>query len=431
MIRSILLILILLSFSANASSSVDKKINTNKKILKNKSKQKTKTKLEIKKLAKQINSANTNLSNLENKIIKLEKKITTEQKKLKQSKKKLKTLQVKSGNILDLKEKVQNNIIDTLINNYSSSIAIELASKSSIEQIVNSNIYRLLSQDSKLQLKELDTQYNQLLENQKSNQNLISKLNKFIKKDQKNKVKLSQLTKKHNKTISKLKIKHKLYQKELKKIATKQRDLTNLLGKLNIIKKDEIKKAKESRKKWLAKLKKKQQKSQKITKKKSNKKDTSIQTVKNFNKDIKMNVRSIGSSSSGIRTTKYRGRKTIAPLKQYKIIKKFGNSYDKVYKIKFFNDSITLKTKNSNAKVLSILSGKVVYSKKDSQLLDNVVIVQHKNNLHTIYSHLDKIAPTIRKGKWVKKGSVLGRVNVTLVFQATKNSKYINPKELF
>ncbi len=64
-------------------------------------------------------------------------------------------------------------------------------------------------------------------------------------------------------------------------------------------------------------------------------------------------------------------------------------------------------------------------------MLENVVIVQHSNGLHTIYSHLDEIAPTLKVGKWIKKGYVIGRVSDTLNFQATKNSYHVNPKDLF
>ncbi len=90
-----------------------------------------------------------------------------------------------------------------------------------------------------------------------------------------------------------------------------------------------------------------------------------------------------------------------------------------------------MKPKKANSKVYNVLKGKIVYAKKNSGTLENVVIVQHKNGLHTIYSHLDQIAPTLKTGKWIKKGFVVGRVSNTLMFQATKNNKYINPKDLF
>jgi len=77
------------------------------------------------------------------------------------------------------------------------------------------------------------------------------------------------------------------------------------------------------------------------------------------------------------------------------------------------------------------LNGKVVYAKKNAGMLDNVVIIQHENGLHTIYSHLDEISPTLVVGKWIKQGYVVGRVNNTLMFQATKDSSHIDPKDLF
>lgn len=415
--------LLLLSSSTFAATSIDNKISLNKKILQKKSKQKSTTKVKIKLLAKQINSANAKMTKLEKEMNTLERTIKKQKKKLQKSKDDLKRLQLKSEEILTLKEKIQVDIIDFIINNYSSEIALKLADKKSLDEIVNSNVYSLLATQSKKEIKKLDTQYKSLLKNQATNKTKIKKLKKFIKKDLADKKDLSKLEKKHSKTIKNLKSKHSSYQKELKKIISKQKNLSSLLTKLNIMKKIEKKKAKVKKKIT-------KKKTVKSTKSYTKSKKTKV-TSKRFNEQIAMNVRSIGSSASGVRVTKYRGSKTISPLKKYTITKKFGATYDKVYKIKLFNDSISLKTKKSNAKVYSVLSGKVVYSKKDSGLLENVVIIKHKNNLHTIYSHLDKIAPTIRKGKWVKKGSVIGRVNDTLTFQATKNNRYINPKELF
>lgn len=139
----------------------------------------------------------------------------------------------------------------------------------------------------------------------------------------------------------------------------------------------------------------------------------------------------IGSSTSGIKMTKYRGRKTIAPLDSFNVVKKFGKYFDPVYKIELFNESIVLKTKKPQAKVKAIFNGKIVYAKKDAGMLENVVIIQHKDGLHTIYSHLDQISPSLKVGRWIKKGYVVGRVNDTLTFQATKNEKHVNPKDLF
>ncbi|MBT4030091.1 MAG: M23 family metallopeptidase [Campylobacteraceae bacterium] len=432
MIRIFLIVILLVITSVNASN-IDNKINKNKKSLTSQGKQKLKAKVKVKLLAKQINTTTKKFKNIESDINIVNEKIKKNNKTLISTKDQLKLLELKSDQIIEEKEKVQIGIVDSLIENYSSSIAIGLASKHTLDEIIDSHIYKILSNESKVQINNLDNQYKLLIKNQISNKKQIKKLKTFISKDLEDKKKLSKLEEKYTKTLSKLEKKHTTYQKELKKIINKQHKLSSLLGKLNILKKQELKEADKKReakkKKWLKKQK-KLALDKKIVKTKIQTSKISAKTKK-FNDDIKMDVRSIGSSASGIKTTKYRGKKTIAPIKNYAITKKFGKSYDKVYKIQLFNDSITLKTKSINAKVYSVLSGKVVYSKKNSGLLENVVIVKHKNNLHTIYSHLDQIAPTIKKGKWVKKGSVLGRIDDTLIFQATKSNKYINPKDLF
>ena len=180
----------------------------------------------------------------------------------------------------------------------------------------------------------------------------------------------------------------------------------------------------------------KKRKQQLLAKKNKNKKTKKTKKIKyidkeKFDDDVNIEVRKIGSSAKGIKISKYYGKKTISPLKSYKITKKFGKYYDKVYKMELFNESVTLKAKKKNSKVFSVFKGKIVYAKRNSGLLENVVIVKHSGSLHTIYSHLDKISPTLKVGKWIPKGYVVGRVNDKLLFQATKDSKYIDPAKLF
>jgi murein DD-endopeptidase MepM/ murein hydrolase activator NlpD len=50
--------------------------------------------------------------------------------------------------------------------------------------------------------------------------------------------------------------------------------------------------------------------------------------------------------------------------------------------------------------------------------------------MHTIYAGLSQIAPDIKVGRKLKRGYVVGRVKSKLVFEATKNSKHINPLKL-
>ena len=99
------------------------------------------------------------------------------------------------------------------------------------------------------------------------------------------------------------------------------------------------------------------------------------------------------------------------------------------FRIKIFNESITLRAPVSNAKVQNILNGKVVFAGKSS-MLGNVVVVAHNDKIHTVYAGLSKIAPNIQAGRKIKKGYVIGKVTSKLMFQATKESKHINPMEL-
>jgi len=242
---------------------------------------------------------------------------------------------------------------------------------------------------------------------------------------------------KQEKVLNSLRSKHKSYQNNLRRLINKQNQLTDLLGSLSILKKKEIRKE-EARIKKAQRLAKKRELAKKkkelLAKKKKNSKTKSksikFKKRKKLENDINIEVKKIGSSAKGIKISKYYGTKTIAPLKSYKVTKKFGKYYDDVYKMKLFNESVSLKTKKPNAKVLSVFKGQIVYAKQNSGLLENVVIVKHKNNLHTIYSHLDKISPTLKVGKWIPKGYVVGRINDTLQFQATKDSKYIDPLKL-
>jgi len=130
------------------------------------------------------------------------------------------------------------------------------------------------------------------------------------------------------------------------------------------------------------------------------------------------------------KVAKYHGRKTISPLEGSRLIKKFGTYIDPIYKFKIFNKSITLKSPHKGAKVKSILRGRIVFAEDSGGMLGRVVIIEHDNQLHTIYAKLARLAPGIHVGKEVSKGSILGKVNKILMFEVTKNNKHMDPLKL-
>jgi murein DD-endopeptidase MepM/ murein hydrolase activator NlpD len=97
--------------------------------------------------------------------------------------------------------------------------------------------------------------------------------------------------------------------------------------------------------------------------------------------------------------------------------------------MKIFNDAVILKAKTKNARVKNVLDGKVIYADKTA-MLENIVIIKNRDNIHTIFAHLSQIAPTIKVGKKIPKGYILGRVSRELTFEVTQNEKHINPMRL-
>ena len=394
------------------ASTIDKKIAQNQKSLDSSKKNKDNTTVKIKEIADKIEASNTNLSKLEEDIIKINEDIEQHQKLLESSQSKLNNLQAKSSDLIKEKNSSEEEIINTIVEQFSTSLALQLASKESLQELIDNEMFNLLSTNTKQKVLKLNENYNRLTENTKANQQEINKLNSYIKDRLKTKENYKALQIKHTKSLENLEKEHKLYQAELKKVIEQQDSLSKILSDLKIVKQQELKKAQEE----------KEDNQQAQT--------TNVRNQK-YAKDLNLDVKKVGSSTDGVQIVKYKGAKTIAPLKSFKIVKNFGTYYDPVYKIKLFNESIVLQSNEKDSKVVAVLNGKIVYAKKNAGMLENVVIIQHEGGIHTVYSHLDDIAPTLVVGKWVQKGSVVGRVNENLTFQVTKDSSHIDPRDLF
>lgn len=394
------------------ASAIDTKIAQNQKILDSSKKNKDNTTVKIKEIADKIEASNTNLSKLEEDIIKINEDIEQHQKLLESSQSKLNDLQVKSSDLIKEKNSSEEEIINTIVEQFSTSLALQLASKESLQELIDNEMFNLLSANAKQKVLKLNENYNRLTENTKANQQEINKLNSYIKDRLKTKENYKALQIKHTKSLENLEKEHKLYQAELKKVIEQQESLSKILSDLKIVKQQELKKAQEEK-----------EDNQQVQ-------TTNVRNQK-YAKDLDLDVKKIGSSTDGVQIVKYKGAKTIAPLKSFKIVKNFGTYYDPVYKIKLFNESVVLQSNEKGSKVVAVLNGKVVYAKKNAGMLENVVIIQHEGGIHTVYSHLDDIAPTLVVGKWVQKGSVVGRVDENLTFQVTKDSSHIDPKDLF
>ncbi len=241
---------------------------------------------------------------------------------------------------------------------------------------------------------------------------------------------------KSQKLLKKLAAEEKLYRQKLRTIISRQNALRQTLAKLNILRKEEIEEAKrrEAERKAQLERRAKELEAMRARKKlereqaRAEGREVDYSTV-SLPEEENVKVKQYGSSYQRERVTRYRGPRTISPIRGARLVKRFGNYVDPIYKIKIFNDSITLKAPQSDAPVRNVLNGKVVYVGENS-MLGKVVIVQHGGGLHTVYAGLSKISPIIRTGTRIRRGTAVGKVRRKLIFQATQNSKLINPVQL-
>jgi len=322
-------------------------------------------------------------------------------------KKQLNELTKTQANLKKNAQKLEQELVFTIAQSVSLSVILEEEYTSNEKSMIEFEVFKLMLKNSKAKIKALNDNYytnsiNMNILNEHANTLEIS----IATIDAKRKKLLSTQTK-TKKDLKELNTAKSSYKKALKKILKKQDTLKDTLAKLNIIKVDEIKKAKENAARAKA------------------FKEKTILTDNNLPK-----VKKHGSSYTAVKTKKYKGKKTIAPFSPYTITKKYGTYTDPIYGIKVFNESISLKPNKKNTKVKTVFNGKVIYADKTA-VLDNIVIVEHSNGLHTIYANLAQISPNIKKGKKIKKGYTIGRVSEELIFEVTQKSYHINPIRLF
>lgn len=304
----------------------------------------------------------------------------------------------------DLKEeqvRVESNIIKLTAKRYSKSMAIKYAEKKSARSIVDNEVYVVLFKSIKMEVAKYNKISSDLSSKIEVNLRLTNKLNK-VTLEQRNLITYNENLKKvQEKNIKALKEEHKYYVKKLEQMNKDQDKMKNILTDLSIVKNSKQKKA------------------------------GKIKNITPSSKEFESAVKDISKNSTNVSVYGYNGKKTIPPIKKYTITNKFGKYYDAVYKAELFNKSVSLKTKKVNTRVRSMLDGKIFFIKRDAGRLKNIVIVKYANDLSVIYSNLDELSSKISVGKKVLKGYTLGRVDTTLILQATKNNRYINPEKLF
>ena len=346
------------------------------------------------KIIAQINKEKSSVNQIDKQIRFVNLKISSLEKSLSTYKDSLGQLISQKSNLMKQKSLLESKVIDFISNNY----YLQTSSINSSEDLINTEILKVVLKKTSKKMGKLSSLYVDLSKKIDDINKLIYSIkhSKEILQQKRNKLAVLKQQKLQNlKKLQKIKV---YYKAELEKVLKSQMQIQNQLAKLKIIQKNQEKQ------KELVKL-------SKINPSKID--DTK---VKNYGSNIVMSTRTI----------RYRGEKTIPPVRGI-ITKKFGYYKDPIYNIDIFNDSITIKT-NPNAKVRAILGGKVVFIGDTSE--GKMIVISHRNKLHSIYARLSKLSPFIRKGYRVKKGEIIAKDSGKLEFEVTYKTTPINPNNI-
>ncbi len=384
-----------ISFSFGRNS-IDINIIQNKKILQRK-------KINAAKIKNKLEDIALNIVNKKKEIFKINRQIKESNNFLNKQKnqynKKIKELAALQSTVLSLnksKKQIQKQIIRIISKELSIEIVANYKNNTNINSIISQEIVSSLGNILKEKFSNIQDSYSNVNKKIEILTKKIQKFKNYIRNMQNKRKLLDKMKRKREKNIKNLKYQKFLYDKKLNRIFSEQNAIKRTLTKLNILKQRRISK---------------------------NRKKIKITNINS------QRVRKYGSSYQHGKVARYRGAKTIAPLKSFYVKRKFGEYFDPIYKIKIFNESVILKSKIPNAKVRNVLNGKVIFA-KSTPILDNVVIVENANGVHTIYAHLSKIAPTIKKGMKIRKGYIIGRIRSELTFEVTQKNSHINPLRL-
>ncbi len=336
-----------------------------------------------------------NLKKLKKKIDDLDVKIKSNEINIANKYKILNTLLGSNKELTFKKKSLEKKIVNIIAKDFSYYLIGDGNYIETKDSILVDEIMKKMDIVLKKEFRKFSSNYEKVNSKIRSGKKEIKNIKAEIDNSQKQRDKLLLLKRKREQAIVRLNREKRAYKRRLDRIKRDKLTIRATLERLKILKKEQKIKVSSSKK----------------------------------SKKTKLGVRQIGSSYQSSKVKRYRGTKTIAPLKSFVVKRKFGNYVDPIYNIKIFNESVTLESKIDNAKVKNILNGKVVFA-KDTAVLDKVVIIENANGIHTIYAHLSKIAPTIRVGKKIRKGYVIGRVKNDLTFEVTQKNYHINPLEL-
>ena len=433
--RFVWLLILALALAPLEASQTVKKIRESKKTLQSTEAKKRQMSRQLEKLAESIKKTEKELARLKKALDRLEKKKKEGETRYAGTLKRIEGLDAQITQLDRDIRKRHEAFIRLLTDQFSTIVAMRQMNRASERGVILEEFYERYKEANDRELKKLKSSIDKSRKNKQKLMLERAALKRSIAKT----VALRDLYRikkeQSQKLLKKLASEERLYRKRLKEIITRQNELRRTLAKLNILRKEEIEEAKRREAERKAELARRAQELETMRRQKAEEQAQARAEGREVDytapqlKEEKGAVKQVGSSYQKERVARYRGPRTISPIKGARLAKRFGTYVDPIYKIKIFNDSITLRAPYRDATVRTVLNGKVVYVGENS-MLGKVVIVQHGNGLHTVYAGLSKISPLIKTGTRIRRGTAVGKVRRKLIFQATQNSKLINPTRL-
>ena len=368
--------------------SVDQKIRTTKSRLKKTDKELRGVHIKLSKLARQLGSLQRELKRIDTRLLKLDKELAKANERYKEKKEAYEKTRKLIKKLSAQEEELRKQLMELVSKEFSKSLLLTSIENPTQEDILKEEILKAIQKKEGAQIRKVGQEFAKTQQLLKTSKHKLSALQNQIEDLLKKQSELKRLKLIKSKKLKSYEAKKSTYDKTLRQLTLQRSSLQKTLKKLSI-----------------------------------------VQRPKNSKKrDIK--IKNYGQKSyKRAKTVRYKGPKTIPPLNRFVIQKRYGIYKDPIYNIEIPNENIELKPLEPNAKVRNVLNGRVILAKWTPHL-KNVVIVKHRSGLYTIYAYLDKLAPYIKKGRKLKKGYTIGRVNAKLIFEVTKNSSHINPLDL-
>ncbi|MDR3163151.1 MAG: peptidoglycan DD-metalloendopeptidase family protein [Helicobacteraceae bacterium] len=306
------------------------------------------------------------------------------------------------GKLLAEKERIDGQLANLLMKHTAQSIVLDGSDTSNEEDIVKETMFYIMKERVKNESVILKTAYNSVSKDIEAVESKIAAMLKNLDDLTASQEVQKELYKKQTQLLANLDKQKSSYLSQLETLIDHQNRERQLLADLNIVRQktvDQMRQAQLDNRVW---------------------EGADALSVKHY-----------GSSFQNAGNSRYDGKKVKAPLDSIpiSIVKEFGPYTDPIYNIKIHNDSVTLRPNDRDALVRSVLPGKVVFA-DNLKLLGKVVIIEHRDNIHTIYRNLESISPNIRIDRSLKERESVGRVNTELVFEVTKDGLPINPLQL-